>query len=339
MSLLKQFGAMVSNSRKNNKKQLNHPKKILQKKRRNLRFKTTLFVQPLTIIIVSFAIILLVFNVLLKLFIAEQAFTAVQNQYDTLDTLYVGDTPETTAEGNIFETTYVIVDDSFDIKYISASMYDLSEKKISEKIIDYFSDNDDIDEDDADYSDYQNSLNYFKKVEIDGSAYMIKMQEYPGTLADSYVKQDNNDDSPTYYIFVFANVTPIEELEDYINFILLVLMVIVGIVASISIFLTARKLDRNFGSLKSYILRVGNREKNLPTENFAYREFNEVGQTVERMNDMIDANQRSQQLFFQNSSHELRTPLMSIQGYAEGIKEGLLMPNKQLVSLLMKVRK
>lgn len=169
MSLLKRFGAMVSNSRKNNKKQLNHPKKILQKKRRNLRFKTTLFVQPLTIIIVSFAIILLVFNVLLKLFIAEQAFTAVQNQYDTLDTLYVGDTPETTAEGNIFETTYVIADDSFDIKYISASMYDLSEKKISEKIIDYFSDNDDIewfddiDEDDADYSDYQNSLNYFKK--------------------------------------------------------------------------------------------------------------------------------------------------------------------------------
>lgn len=163
---------------------------------------------------------------------------------------------------------------------------------------------------------------------------MIKMQEYPGTLADSYVKQDNNDDSPTYYIFVFANVTPIEELEDYINFILLVLMVIVGIVASISIFLTARKLDRNFGSLKSYILRVGNREKNLPTENFAYREFNEVGQTVERMNDMIDANQRSQQLFFQNSSHELRMPLMSIQGYAEGIKEGVI-DAKQAASVIV----
>lgn len=340
MSLLKRFGAMVSNSRKNNKKQLNHPKKILQKKRRNLRFKTTLFVQPLTIIIVSFAIILLVFNVLLKLFIDEQAYTAIQNQYDTLDTLYVGDTPDTTAEGNIFETTYVIADDSFNIKYISASMYDFSEKKISEKIIDYFLDNDDIewfegiDEDDADYSDYQNSFNYLKKIELDGSAYMIKMQEYPGTLSDSYVKQDNNDDSPTYYIFVFANVTPIEELEDYINFILLGLMVIVGIVASISIFLTARKLDRNFGSLKSYILRVGNREKNLPTENFAYREFNEVGQTVERMNDMIDANQRSQQLFFQNSSHELRTPLMSIQGYAEGIKEGVI-DAKQAASVIV----
>ncbi len=338
MSLLKRFGAMVSNSRKNKKKRLSKPRKLLHQKRRKLRFRTTLFVQPLTIIIVSFAIILLIFNALLKLFIAEQAYTAVQNQYDALDTLYVGDTSQTTSEGNIFETTYVIVDESFNIQYISASMYDLSEKKISEKIIDYFSDNDDIewfDDIDEDDETSQDTLNYFKKVEIDGATYMIKMQEYPGTLADSYVKQDeDNDNPPSYYVFVFADVTPIEELENYINFLLLALMVIVGILASLSIYLTARKLDRNFGSLKSYILRVGNREKNLPAETFAYREFNEVGQTVERMSDMIDANQRSQQLFFQNSSHELRTPLMSIQGYAEGIKEGVI-DSKQAASVIV----
>src|SRR5690625_7247722 len=29
----------------------------------------------------------------------------------------------------------------------------------------------------------------------------------------------------------------------------------------------------------------------------------------------------TQQIFFQNASHELKTPLMTIQGYAEGIKE------------------
>lgn len=32
---------------------------------------------------------------------------------------------------------------------------------------------------------------------------------------------------------------------------------------------------------------------------------------------------QSQQAFFQNASHELKTPLMTIQGYAEGIKEGV----------------
>lgn len=73
---------------------------------------------------------------------------------------------------------------------------------------------------------------------------------------------------------------------------------------------------------------------------FAYHEFNEVRETVNHMSDLIDANQRSQQLFFQNSSHELRTPLMSIQGYAEGIREGLSpIRKKQLVLLLMRVIK
>lgn len=99
--------------------------------------------------------------------------------------------------------------------------------------------------------------------------------------------------------------------------------------------MTSRKLDKHFGALKSYILRVGNRERDLQPENFAYREFNEVGQTVDRMNDMIDANQRSQQLFFQNSSHELRTPLMSIQGYAEAIQEGVAADDKEAAAVIL----
>ena len=36
-----------------------------------------------------------------------------------------------------------------------------------------------------------------------------------------------------------------------------------------------------------------------------------------------DAN-KNQKEFFQNTSHELKTPLVSIQGYAETIKDGIL---------------
>ena len=46
------------------------------------------------------------------------------------------------------------------------------------------------------------------------------------------------------------------------------------------------------------------------------------------LGDRIRDTQLTQQRFFQNSSHELKTPLMSIQGYAEGIKAGVLVPTK-----------
>lgn len=162
---------------------------------------------------------------------------------------------------------------------------------------------------------------------------MVKMQEYPGTFSESYIKQDSDDSkSQNYYVFVFANVTPIADFETYINYLLLSLMVIVGLIAIITIFLTSRKLDKHFGALKSYILRVGNREGDLQPENFAYREFNEVGQTVEKMNDMIDANQRSQQLFFKIllTSCALRScPFKVMQRLLK--KEWLRMTKKLLV--------
>ena len=103
-----------------------------------MRFRTTLFVQPLAILMLSFIMILLVFNTLLRIFIAEQAITAMQMQYATLDAYHSGEKSPQKTTDNIFETTYVIVDDQFDIQYISASLYDLSEKTISKKVVDDF---------------------------------------------------------------------------------------------------------------------------------------------------------------------------------------------------------
>ena len=82
------MGLWVQAQRKKIKKD-NH---LTKEKKVAIAFSNVLlFLQPLTILITSFAIILLVFNGLLKLFLAEEAFTAIQNQYDTLDALYVGE--------------------------------------------------------------------------------------------------------------------------------------------------------------------------------------------------------------------------------------------------------
>lgn len=48
----------------------------------------------------------------------------------------------------------------------------------------------------------------------------------------------------------------------------------------------------------------------------------------------IESAQEIRQSFFQNASHELKTPLMAIQGYAEGIKTGVL-PVKESAGVIM----
>lgn len=53
-------------------------------------------------------------------------------------------------------------------------------------------------------------------------------------------------------------------------------------------------------------------------------EIQELYEAYEEMIQSIDAHMDERKRFFQNASHELKTPLMSIQGYAEAIKDGVV---------------
>ncbi|WP_085506366.1 sensor histidine kinase [Thalassobacillus devorans] len=52
-------------------------------------------------------------------------------------------------------------------------------------------------------------------------------------------------------------------------------------------------------------------------------EIEEVEHSIRTMAAELENYIRTQKQFFQNASHELKTPLMSIQGYAEGIRDGV----------------
>lgn len=53
-------------------------------------------------------------------------------------------------------------------------------------------------------------------------------------------------------------------------------------------------------------------------------EVEELGRSINSMAEQLSTYDAAQKRFLQNASHELKTPLMSIQGYAEGIKDGVL---------------
>lgn len=53
-------------------------------------------------------------------------------------------------------------------------------------------------------------------------------------------------------------------------------------------------------------------------------EIEDLSMIFKELTDKVNRMDKRQKIFFQNSSHELKTPLMSIQGYAEAIKDGII---------------
>lgn len=63
-------------------------------------------------------------------------------------------------------------------------------------------------------------------------------------------------------------------------------------------------------------------------------EFEQLYESICLMAGRLEAYDRNQRTFLQNASHELRTPLMSIQGYAEGIENGLFPDAKEAAQII-----
>lgn len=119
-------------------------------------------------------------------------------------------------------------------------------------------------------------------------------------------------------------LTPMSDLRSVQHdfFVRLLIVFIVGAAAAIliSYFLTNR-LVTPLTRLNKQLKKIENRDfENIkPIE--ATGEIKDVAQSVYDMANELERYIRTQQMFFQNASHELKTPLMTIQGYAEGIKE------------------
>lgn len=104
----------------------------------------------------------------------------------------------------------------------------------------------------------------------------------------------------------------------------LFLIFVVGAVVTVllSYYLT-NKLVTPLSQLQRQLKKIEKRQFDDVERVQATGEIKEVEQGVFDMANELQQYIKSQQVFFQNASHELKTPLMTIQGYAEGIKDGV----------------
>lgn len=121
-------------------------------------------------------------------------------------------------------------------------------------------------------------------------------------------------------------LTSLDELQEVQRSLIhrLILIFLIGIMVAVllSHYLTT-KLVTPLTKLRHQLKKIEKRQFDQMEEIKATGEIKEVEKSVVDMANELNSFIQSQHHFFQNASHELKTPLMTVQGYAEGIRDGI----------------
>lgn len=104
---------------------------------------------------------------------------------------------------------------------------------------------------------------------------------------------------------------------------MMIILTVGGIAAYGLSMLMAKRLVTPLAKLSKELEKVGSLRFSEVRLIRTDGEIGEVAQGVYRLAHELNVYHTSQKQFFQNASHELKTPLMAIQGYAEGIRDGI----------------
>lgn len=125
------------------------------------------------------------------------------------------------------------------------------------------------------------------------------------------------------YLMLSGRLTGIKIMTLEILRILLLTFLISGlIVIMIGMFLS-RSITAPIKKMAIMASRLKERDFDVAIDINTGDELQELGDTINDLARKLKDYDLAQKRFFQNVSHELKTPLMSIQGYAEGIKDGV----------------
>jgi signal transduction histidine kinase len=128
---------------------------------------------------------------------------------------------------------------------------------------------------------------------------------------------------PGGMVLSFARASNLEALNREILLLLLKSLLLAFAVAVPVAIILARYLLRPLKTLCEYAKALAGRRFDLRLEIKTDDELADLADAFNEMAHRLEKHDVSMWRFLQSASHELKTPLMSIQGYAEGIKDGV----------------
>ncbi|WMB27881.1 HAMP domain-containing histidine kinase [Streptococcus didelphis] len=149
---------------------------------------------------------------------------------------------------------------------------------------------------------------------------------YRGKLVDNNIVKSKGRQSQIFHVINFADVTNSQKLMNQINTYLLLVLIVIYLFLLLIMSRVFKKVRVSFSIVENYISSLWNNNTEVEPvfdKRIEYSEFDSLLKESRIMYARIEKLEETERHFFQNASHELRTPLMSIQGYAEGIQEGI----------------
>lgn len=137
------------------------------------------------------------------------------------------------------------------------------------------------------------------------------------------------------WFVLYSPVGPLQKLLQSLLYVLLVSLVATATIAIFVGFLFAGTLAKPIIMLKSRAEAISKLQFDGTVEIHTGDELEDLAHAIEKMAVELKEYDLTQKRFFQNASHELKTPLMSIQGYAEGIKDGVFENNTQALDIIV----
>lgn len=161
-----------------------------------------------------------------------------------------------------------------------------------------------------------------KRPELDSGIWQAQETQYIVEIVSTPIRVGS---APTQDVtaLMAVPVSDIQSLQLSLFLRLMVILFVGAVMAFLLSTLITKRLVTPLSSLQKELKKVETRRFSAVQLVQAGGEIGEVASSVYQLAGVLEQYQRTQKQFFQNVSHELKTPLASIQGYAEGIKDGV----------------
>jgi signal transduction histidine kinase len=138
-----------------------------------------------------------------------------------------------------------------------------------------------------------------------------------------FIYEEVSSSPSNYRVLFLASAASADGLIRMMNFILIVILLVSTLIAIAVVLSVSKKISQPINDAVKAIDQVA-LGKWVSVD--VYSDTVEIDALIlgmNRMSKQLDQSEQMQRSFLQNASHELRTPLMSIQGFAEGLRQGI----------------